>query len=377
MFTTKRNYRYDVAISVSEEDRKVADIIVVELKKLKVRYYYYEDDVAATWGEHIIHPTIDIYGGRSRFVLLMTSAAYVQKYWSGIERLIASADARPGKAHILQLKLDATIVEGLKHVAHIKWENNPSLIANFLKQKVDSRKSVECLSKAKSIALLLSIVVIAAVLYGYFGPKPRAFRKTIPAMDMKRIPISYPVTKNESQQNSLHSVNDTFFISNIEVTVAQFRDFCLRQKRTFPPQPPLSFENGPVRNVTWYEALAYCQWKNGRLPTDEEWEYAARAGLATHYSGSDNAGTVAVYNRQKPNPGGSKSPNHFGIYDMSGNIAEWSSSWYDSVADLKSVKGGAYNSHISPVNQLAIAYRTGERPDSRQPFIGFRVAWDK
>jgi hypothetical protein len=343
--------KYDVAISVAEEDKHVAEAITAELKKLQVKYYFYEELKADSWGKYLIHMTVDTYGKHTRFVLLITSKTFVEKYWSRIETQVAISRLKRG--NILQLRLDDTPVDGIsRYVVYQDWKENPAEIAQMILKKVDESKESD---KDKWVrAITFSIILTVTAGLGYWVTKIFERRCIV----------------TESRVST-----EFFDISNVEVTVAAYRGYCMRKHKVFPPQPSNSLECGPVRNVTWEEANEYCAAVGGRLPRELEWEYAALADQNTIYSGGTSVKELAVYHRVKPAKGGSRRANAWGIYDMTGNVAEWCDEWADSTKTLRIVKGGGYLN--ATANGLAVREKRAEEPTHRFRDVGFRVVWDK
>jgi formylglycine-generating enzyme required for sulfatase activity len=158
---------------------------------------------------------------------------------------------------------------------------------------------------------------------------------------------------------------------------------------------PSSEENHPVIHVSWNDATAYCEWlskktgKTTRLPTEAEWEYAAKGGRLSQnykYSGSNELNDVAWYRDnadKKTHVVGGKKQNELGLYDMSGNVWEWCQDWYDSYSSnaienpkgaatgfFRVNRGGSWGNYSGDCRPSA---RSRDTPTYRFFTIGFRL----
>ncbi len=211
-----------------------------------------------------------------------------------------------------------------------------------------------------------------------------------------------PATEQGRQNDEIqHKVTlNPFKMSKYPVTFEQYDLFCEATGRT----KPWGRERGnlPVSQVTWYDAQAFAEWMGCRLPTEAEFEYAARANTVTpFYTGNCLTSDQANFNgnqpytsceqsenRKKLLPVGSFAPNAFGLYDMHGNIWQWCSDWYGeyNIKDTLNPKGldtgtkkvdrggGFYD----PAWRCRSAYRAGgDPPGNRGNGISFRIVKDE
>lgn len=221
--------------------------------------------------------------------------------------------------------------------------------------------------------------------------------------------------KNESPKHQVYV--DGFWMYRYEVTVAQYRKFCQETRRQMPPEPKWGWQdNHPIVNVSYDDAVNYCKWAGVRLPTEAEWEYAARGG---NTGLNEKPRYIFVWGDETPKgkggygnftdesikkeffdwiifegyddgyfytaPVGSFSPNEFGLYDMAGNVWEFCADWYDenyyqhsparnpqgpSSGSYRVLRGGSWSTGNSNYLRTAIRKKFNSGPGGGG--LGFR-----
>jgi iron(II)-dependent oxidoreductase len=202
----------------------------------------------------------------------------------------------------------------------------------------------------------------------------------------------------EPDERPAHEVwVDAFYLDEAPVTNQQYREFV----EATGHRPPETWEDArfgsdmqPVVGVSWEDAVAFAEWAEKRLPTEAEWEKAARAGLeGTNFPwGDDEAEGRACFGRDpgtgKPDRVKQWPANDYGVYDMAGLVWEWCSDWFvahyyanseprnpqgPGTGSARIVRGGAWN--LSP-KSIRCAYRRRFTPNQRSNHVGFRCAKD-
>ena len=297
----------------------------------------------------------------------------------------------------------------------------------------------------KKIKWLVTLLVVASIALGIIGCDNPSGPDNGGTQEERFVLIpagSFQMGSNEgnSDNKPVHEVTITkpFYMGKYEVTQAEYEKYCSYTGSNSPSSRYGDGNNYPAYYVSWYDALVYCNkrsmaegltpcysisdstdpedwgdvptssngtwnavecnWNaNGyRLPTEAEWEYAARAGDNTvdslTYSGTSNVDELGDYAWYDDNSDstthevGTKLPNAFGLYDMSGNVYEWCWNWYTDSYDTEAeggsdptgtsagsgrvFRGGSW---YKSADLASVARRAYNSPSNRGNLLGFRV----
>ena len=386
----KRDYKYDVYISYSRKDRDVALGICEDLKSIGCTVWMDIDGIQTgqLFADMIIRAIES-----SQVILYLASENSNKSQWVNREILYALEN----KKKVIPIKLDdSTYPASLGFLlGQISWVDFRRAGA----RKDLLRSTVYLLGKESDSIDKRSDDSISILVNGY------NIELTLVEGGMFTMGATLQQGGENPDERIVHIVRlDSYYMAQIPVTQKLWEIVMGKKanesflKRLFSNNDVSEIrDNLPVDNVSWNDCITFINCLNAitgkefRLPTEAEWEYAAKGGIKGRnngykYSGGNNLNNVAWISE---NSGGDihevaqKSPNELGLYDMSGNVWEWCSDWYASYpvnqvtnpqgpedGDKKVCRGGSWNDKGS---DCRISRREARDPNTRNAYIGFRL----
>jgi formylglycine-generating enzyme required for sulfatase activity len=398
----------EIFISYSHKDSKYALRLAKALEQNGFSVWIDERIDYGTQWPRVIQESID---GCSAFVVIMTPRSY-DSVWVQNELSYARSEDKPIFPLLLEGKLWVTVA-ALQYVDVSNGKLPPSDFFKQLGGVVPKSTTAQAehvyrhsVSKPDQIIRQTDILTITTPIQMELirVPAGEFMMGSDPEMDKYA----------QKEEQPCHSLSVAeFYIGKFPVTNTQYSIFVKATNRYIPMHWERGYVNKgyrehPVVNVSWFYAIAFSKWLRGEtdqainLPSEAQWEYAARGGPLSRgylYAGGENPDDVAWYKANSgddTHPVGGKQPNELGIYDMSGNVWEWTRSlwgrdrWepdfkYPYISRdgrekmgapqriLRVLRGGTF---ISKSQYVRCAYRRRRSPDARFNNIGFRVVME-
>jgi len=389
-----------IFLSYAYQDREAAKSIYLALRDQGHKVFFDRADL----------PAGDEYHNRIRaavdhahlFVFLISPDALDAGSYTLTELTIAEKSNRRLLPVMLRETEIARLPASIQAVTIYRSDGNlaASVAAEIYRIAGDLRRK-----RFKQFALASAIVAVVAAGVFYFlaAQKKQEYlgKDGAPAV---LIPAGSFLMGDDENSPRREIFVDSFYMDKYEVTVGRYAAFLKATGNVKPPEEweTVDLQSGaelPVVGVDWHDADGYCRWVGKRLPTEAEWERAARGGDERKYPWGSDAPTPAHTTFGKPyqNPvykdgvarvgTHSKGMSPFGIYDLSGNVWEWVSDWYAESFrrdDVRNPKGPENGTHkvmrgggwYDPPDRITATKRMYAEPAQRDDEVGFRCASD-
>ncbi len=392
----------NIFLSYASPDRPLAEAINRALLDQGHDVFFDREDLPPGEEFHIrIRRAIE---GADLFVFLVSEPAIDPGSYTLNELDIAEKTIRQASGRLLPVLLEPMALDRLpaflKSVTVLESTGSiPAAVADAVHRMVLARRRALW---QKMIGGGLVTLSIAAV--GWFALSTPAPRSEITGADgapAVLIPAG-SFTRGDDEASPRREIHvDAFYIDRYEVTTGRYAMFLAATGAARPPDGWDTLDPGvggelPVVGVDWHDASAYCRWAGGRLPTESEWEKAARGTDARRYPWGDASPTLDHANHLNTSPeayggGLTKVGSHpagrspFGVHDLAGNASEWVADWYSEsfpAGDVRNPKGPETGTarvirgggRFDPPDRLAATKRFHGPPDLRADDIGFRCA---
>lgn len=393
-----------VFLSYASQDRPVAEAINRALLDQGHDVFFDRDDLPPGEEFHIrIRHAIE---QSDLFVFLVSENAIDPGSYTLNELDIAEKSLRRASGHLLPVMLQPVAFDRLppfvKSVTVLETPGNvPAAVADAV-HRIDLERRRALLVKAGGAAL--AVLVVAAGAWSYLSTRSAPTETTgKDGAPLVLVPAGSFVMGDDEESPRREIYLDGFYIDRFEITTARYAKFLEATGSSHPPDEwetldPARGSDLPVIGVDWNDAAAYCKWAGRRLPTDSEWEKAARGADERRYPwGNESPGPDrANFQNASPEPykGGltrvgshpaGRSP--YGVEDLAGNAAEWTADWFSESfrsGDVRNprgpesgedrvIRGGA---RYDPPERLVVTKRYHGNPELRREDVGFRCARD-
>ncbi len=393
-----------IFLSYASQDRPLAESINRALLEQGHDVFFDREDLPPGEEFHIrIRRAIEEAG---LFVFLVSEDAIDPGSYTLNELDVAEKNLKQASGRLLPVLLRPTAVDRLppflKSVTVLDSPGNiPAAVADAVHRIARRRRRATQWKVAGGIAVAALITAVV-----WFVRLPGAPASEITGTDgapAVLVPAGNFTMGDDEESPRREVYLDAFYIDRYEVTTGRYGRFLAATGSSHPPDgwEALDLSRGdelPVIGVDWNDATAYCKWAGRRLPTDAEWEKAARGTDARRYPWGDASPTLDHANYQNASPeaydgGLAKVGAHaaglspFGVHDLAGNASEWVSDWYSDsfpVGDVRNPKGPETGTgrvirgggRFDPGERLVATKRFHGMPDLRSEDIGFRCARD-
>ncbi|MGQ8335137.1 outer membrane protein assembly factor BamB family protein [Sunxiuqinia sp. A32] len=253
----------------------------------------------------------------------------------------------------------------------------------------NDRKSVEKYLLTK-YAIQPEVYSNDSILPERINPKDTAEMVFVPAGEFIMGSNDEPIRMNEKPRRNVYL--DSYYIYKYEVTVAQYRKFCKETNREMPVEPSWGWhDDHPIVNVTWDDAAAYASWAGAALPTEAQWEKAARGTDGSTYLWGESFTKEHCHTSDgKTIPVGQypSGVSPYGAFDMAGNVWEWCADWYDpeyyanapaenppgpASGSTRVLRGGSWGFNVS--EYFRVTYRNRCSTGNKYGDYGFRCVF--
>jgi formylglycine-generating enzyme required for sulfatase activity len=389
-----------VFLSYAKEDRGMANAIYLVLRDQGHRVFFDRTDLPA--GEEF-HNRIRLAIEGSHLFIFLLSAKATDKQSYTLSELEVAEKAR---IKLLPVALDdvdfATIPESLKAVTIYRSDGNVAASVGAEVSRIGAGFRRKRLQQIGAVGLFVA-VVSAGLFYGAKALRhnPSIGKDGAPAV---LIPAGKVTLGDDEESPRREIFLDAFYLDTFEVTVARYGNFLkatgnLKLPEDWPEGAVGAIGELPVVGVDWHDADAYCRWAGKRLPTEAEWEKAARGSDGRKYPWGNDQPTAdharfGISSQNSVYRGGvtavgkyPKGASPLGVYDLAGNAGEWVNDWYSesfSSAETRNPKGPERGTAkvmrgggwYDIAARITTTKRMSASPTHRDDATGFRCAAD-